>query len=70
MKWINKNEKAATIIFVTVLLALLTAVAVFCIQKFLLDACDEIDEEEFDEDDEEFIDENGVCYTDEKNFVN
>ena len=70
MKWIHKNEKqTAVIILITVLITLLTAAAVFCIHKFFLNSPDEIDEEEYDEDDEEFIDENGVCYTDEKNFV-
>ena len=67
MKWIHKNEKeTAVIILITVLFTLLATAAVFCIRKFLLTSPNEIDE---DEDDEEFIDENGVCYTDEKNFV-
>ena len=61
----NKKNKAAVFVIVSLAFALLTAAAVYCIHKFLLDNKDEFDEY----DDEEYIDENGVCYTDERNFV-
>jgi len=65
-----KEKRTALIIVASVLISLITAAAVYCIHKFLLDKHEESDNGELDEDEEEFIDENGVCYTDEKNFVN
>jgi len=61
----KKEKKAAAFIIFSLVLAVLTAAAVYCIHKFLLDDHDMYDEDE----DEDYIDENGVCYTDEKNFV-
>ena len=65
----KKDKKTAIVIIMTVLCTLLAAAAVYCIRKYLLDK-HEAPDEEFIEDEEEYIDENGVCYTDERNFVN
>ena len=61
----KKQKKAAAFVFISLLFAVLTAAAVYCVHKFLLSDHDDYDED----DEEEYIDENGVCYTDEKNFV-
>ena len=61
----KKKKKTAAFIVFSIIFAVLTAAAVYCIHKFLLADHDAYDEEE----DEDYIDENGVCYTDEKNFV-
>jgi len=61
----SRNKTTALILF-SLVFALLAAAAAYCIHRFLMDehkACCE------DEDEEDYIDENGVCYTDEKNFV-
>ncbi|MDR2649936.1 MAG: hypothetical protein LBB94_09530 [Clostridiales bacterium] len=65
MKRVLCRKQQRIIVFVSLLLALLAAVCY--IRGFLLDECED---DEDDKDEEEFIDENGVCYTDEKNFVN
>ena len=60
-----KEKKTAALIILSLVFALLTAAAVYCIHRFLLD-----NQDDFVEDgNEDYIDENGVCYTDEKNFV-
>jgi len=60
------ESRAAALVIFSLVFAVLTAAAVYCVHKFLLDNKDDY----YDEDeDEEYIDENGVCYTDEKNFV-
>jgi len=61
----KKDKKAVALVIFSLVLAVLTTAAVYCIHKFLLDDHDAYDDEE----DEDYIDENGVCYTDEKNFV-
>jgi len=68
MKCCSFKQKKGTMIIVSLLVSVLTAVAVYCIHEFLLSKKDELDEESI-MDEDEFIDENGVCYTDEKNFV-
>jgi len=68
MKCCSFKQKKGTMIIVSLLVSVLIAVAVYCIHEFLLNKKDELDEESIIDDDE-FIDENGVCYTDETNFV-
>ena len=61
----KKENKTAAFIIFSLIFAILAAAAAYCIHRFLLE-----DQKDYDEDgDEEYIDENGVCYTDEKNFV-
>ena len=60
----NKEKRTAVFVILSLVFAILTAAAVFCIHKFLSE-----NQEGYDEEDEDYIDENGVCYTDEKNFV-
>ena len=62
----KKDKRTTALVILSIVIAVLTAATVFCIQRFLLDNKDEFEEDE----DEDYIDENGVCYTDEKNFVN
>jgi len=66
MKCCSFKQKKGTMIIVSLLVSVLVAVAVYCIHEFLLNK-DELEESSIDDD--EFIDENGVCYTDETNFV-
>ena len=61
----KKRNKTAALVLISVLFSILATVAAYCIHKYLSDDRDLYDDDE----DEEYIDENGVCYTDEKNFV-
>jgi len=62
---VRRRHKTAAFILFSIILAVLAAAAVYCIRRFLSDEREAYDEDE----DEDYIDENGVCYTDEKNFV-
>ena len=70
MRFRKKEKRTAAIVCMTLFFTFLAAMAVYFIRKYLLDKHDEPDGDEFIDDEDEFIDENGVCYTDEKNFVN
>ena len=74
MKCFNMKQRKGTIIAVILIILAIKAVALYCIYKFLMSKHDESDTlcncDDCDSDEDEFIDENGICYTDEKNFVN
>jgi len=61
----KKEKKTAALVILSLVFAILTAAAVYCIHRYMLDNRDIFEDDE----NEDFIDENGVCYTDEKNFV-
>jgi len=62
----KKGNKTAAFFIFSLIFAILAAVSVYCIHRFLLDDQKDYD---YDDEDEDYIDENGVCYTDERNFV-
>ena len=57
------GDKTVSFVLLSLIFAVLAAAAAYCVHRFLLGDPDDYD------DDEDYIDENGVCYTDEKNFI-